>query len=123
MHQWLPDDDPVYFILDMVNQLDLKEIFAPYEENRGGYPAYHPRMMVTLLLYAYCIGLPSLRKIEQAYNCQAAVDGKSQVIVASAVTQAANDKEQVEPMLERIVANAAGKKPKRLSADAGEVLQ
>ena len=66
MRQWLPDDDLVYFILDMVNQLDLKEIFASYEENKGGYPAYHPRMMVALLLYAYCIGLPSSRKIEQA---------------------------------------------------------
>ena len=315
MRQWLPDDDLVYFILDTVNQLDLKEIFASYEENRGGYPAYHPRMMVALLLYAYCIGLPSSRKIEQAtyhsvafriltadqhpdhdtiasfrkrhlkalarlfvqvlrlcqkaglvklghvaldgtkvkanaskhkamsygrmvkrhkelkqevnrllkdaercdaqedrlygkgkrgdelpeelrfretrlkkiqeamkaleqeareealekereqhknntrsgrrppegpsgkphakkqynftdpdsrimkdgatksfeqaYNCQAAVDAKSQVIVASDVTQAPNDKEQVEPMLEKIVANAAGRKPKRLSADAG----
>jgi len=66
MRQWLPDDDLVYFILDMVNQIDLKEIFASYEENKGGYPAYHPRMMVALLLYAYCIGLPSSRKIEQA---------------------------------------------------------
>jgi transposase len=315
MRQWLPDGDLVYFILDMVNQLDLKEIFASYEENKGGYPAYHPRMMVALLLYAYCIGLPSSRKIEratyhsvafriltadqhpdhdtiasfrkrhlkalarlfvqvlrlcqkaglvklghvaldgtkvkanaskhkamsysrmlkrhkelkqevnrllkdaercdaqedrlygkgkrgdelpdelrfretrlkkiqeamkaleqeaheealekereqnkkntrsgrrppkapsgepdakkqynftdpdsrimkdgatksfeQAYNCQAAVDAKSQVIVASDVTQAPNDKEQVEPMLEKIVTNTAGRKPKRLSADAG----
>ena len=315
MRQWLPDDDLVYFILDTVNQLDLKEIFASYEENRGGYPAYHPRMMVALLLYAYCIGLPSSRKIEQAtyhsvafriltadqhpdhdtiasfrkrhlkalarlfvqvlrlcqkaglvklghvaldgtkvkanaskhkamsygrmvkrqkelkeqvncllkdaercdaqedrlygkgkrgdelpkelrfretrlkkiqeamkaleqeareevvekereqnknntrsgrrppegpsgkphakkqynftdpdsrimkdgatksfeqaYNCQAAVDAKNQVIVASDVTQAPNDKEQVEPMLEKILANAAGRKPTRLSADAG----
>jgi len=314
MRQWLPDDDLVYFILDIVNQLDLKEIFASYEENKGGYPAYHPRMMAALLLYAYCIGLPSSRKIEQAtyhsvafriltadqhpdhdtiasfrkrhlkalaglfvqvfrlcqkaglvklghvaldgtkvkanaskhkamsygrmvkrhkelkrevhrllkdaercdaqedrlygkgkrgdelpeelrfretrlkkiqeamealeqearqealekqreqnknnnrpgrppkapsgepdakkqynftdpdsrimkdsaskgfeqaYNCQTAVDGKSQVIVASDVTQAPNDKEQVEPMLKKIVDNAAGKKPRRLSADAG----
>lgn len=66
MRQWLPDDDLVYFILDTVEQIDLKEILAPYEENKGGYPAYHPRMMVALLLYAYCIGLPSSRKIEQA---------------------------------------------------------
>lgn len=66
LRQWLPADDLVYFILDVVNQMDLKEIFVSYEENKGGYPAYHPRMMVALLLYAYCIGLPSSRKIEQA---------------------------------------------------------
>ena len=66
MREWLPEDDLVYFILEIVNQIDLKEIFSSYEENKGGYPAYHPRMMVALLLYAYCIGLPSSRKIEQA---------------------------------------------------------
>jgi len=59
------------------------------------------------------------KAFEQAYNCQAAVDAESQVIVASDVTRAPNDKEQVEPMIEKIAANIPGKKPKRLSADAG----
>ena len=56
---------------------------------------------------------------EQSYNCQSAVDEKAQIIVASQVTQQENDKEQVQPMIKAITKNTAGKKPKRLSADAG----
>jgi|TARA_B100000809_G_scaffold44680_1_gene39014 hypothetical protein len=55
----------------------------------------------------------------QAYNSQAAVDQKSQVIVANSVTQDANDKQQVEPMVERILANTQGQKPKTVTADTG----
>ncbi len=59
------------------------------------------------------------KSFEQAYNCQAAVDGKSQLIVASLVTQAPNDKEQLEPILEQMEENIAGRKPKKLSVDNG----
>ena len=54
----------------------------------------------------------------QAYNCQAAVDAESQVIVAADVTQEANDKRQVEPVTEQVKANTGGK-PKEVSADSG----
>jgi len=54
----------------------------------------------------------------QAYNCQAAVDADSQVIVAADVTQEANDKKQVEPVIEQVKSNT-GEKPKRASADSG----
>lgn len=66
MKQWLPEDDLVYFIMDMVKQLDLREIYRPYEAERRGQPPYNPAMMVSLLLYAYAVGIPSSRKIEQA---------------------------------------------------------
>ena len=66
IRQWLPEDDLVFFIVDIVNQLDLTKILSSYDNSKGGQPAYHPRMMVSLLLYAYCIGVPSSRKIEQA---------------------------------------------------------
>ena len=53
--------------MDVVNQLDLTEIMATYESGDGrGQPPYHPVMMVTLLLYAYCTGKPSSRRIERA---------------------------------------------------------
>jgi hypothetical protein len=58
------------------------------------------------------------KSFEQAYNCQAAVDEKSQIIVATHVTQQTNDKQQVEPMVEAIKENTGGK-PKKLSADTG----
>jgi transposase len=46
--------------------LDLSEIYGAYDGSRGGQPPYDPTMMTALLLYAYCIGMPSSRKIEQA---------------------------------------------------------
>lgn len=66
MKQWLPEDDLVYFIMDVVKELDLSAIYRPYEFERRGQPPYNPTMMVTLLIYAYAVGLPSSRKIEQA---------------------------------------------------------
>lgn len=66
LKQWLPEDDLVYFIIDVIDELDLKPIYRQYNSDKGGQPPYHPKMMVALLLYAYCVGLPSSRKIEKA---------------------------------------------------------
>lgn len=66
MRDWLREDDLVYFIMDVVKELDLSGIYAHYDGSQGGQPAYDPIMMTSLLLYAYCIGMPSSRKIEQA---------------------------------------------------------
>jgi transposase len=54
----------------------------------------------------------------QGYNCQAAVDADSQVIVAQAATNAANDKKQVAPMVAQIKENT-GRQTQELSADSG----
>ena len=67
MRRWLPEDHLVYFLMDVVDTLDLREIYASYDDgSRGGRPAYHPKMLVNLLLYAYCTGISSSRKIERA---------------------------------------------------------
>jgi transposase len=66
LKQWLPEDDLVYFLIDVVDELDLQPIYQEYSYRKGGQPPYHPKMMVSLLLYAYCVGMPSSRKIEQA---------------------------------------------------------
>jgi transposase len=63
LKEWLPTDHLAYFISDVVDQLDLTEIMDRYEVEERGYPPYHPGMMVKILLYAYCIGVPSSRKI------------------------------------------------------------
>ena len=63
MHEWLPSGHLAYFVTDVVDQLDLTAILEHYEREERGYPPYHPRMMVKILLYAYCIGVPSSRKI------------------------------------------------------------
>lgn len=66
MKQWLPEDDLVYFVMDLVKQLDLGAIYRPYEAERRGQPPYNPTMMASLLIYAYAMGVPSSRKIEKA---------------------------------------------------------
>jgi transposase len=57
---------------------------------------------------------------EQCFNAQAAVDTESLLILATHVTQATNDKEQVEPMVARVQANPEGlNQPSILLADTG----
>ncbi|CAI8048130.1 hypothetical protein GBAR_LOCUS26588 [Geodia barretti] len=63
LQEWLPPDHLAYFISDVVDQLDLSAITARYEEERRGGPPYHPRMMVKVLLYGYCNGVASSRRI------------------------------------------------------------
>ena len=54
----------------------------------------------------------------QAYNAQIAVDDDTQVIVAAEITQDANDKEQLAPMVAQVRRNT-GTRPVAVSADAG----
>lgn len=63
--EWLPETHLVYFLRDVVEGLDLSAITTAYERDPRGYPPYHPRMMVAVLLYAYCVGVVSSRKIER----------------------------------------------------------
>jgi transposase len=62
----LPEDDLVFFLLDVVPKLDLSPIHAVYQDETRGAPPFDPAMMTCLLLYAYCVGLFSSRKIAQA---------------------------------------------------------
>jgi transposase len=60
---WLPENHLVYFLLDVSEQIDLTPIREDYESEQGGQPPFHPRMMLVLLLYSYCVGVFSSRKI------------------------------------------------------------
>lgn len=65
--EWLAEDHQVYFLLDLVDELDLSEILIPAQaKDPRGEKGYDPRMMTMLLLYAYCVGTVSSRKIERA---------------------------------------------------------
>ena len=67
LREWLPEGHLALFISDVVDELDLSAILRHYESGDGrGRPPYHPLMMVKLLVYGYCIGKVSSRKIEQA---------------------------------------------------------
>ena len=62
----LPEGDLVFFVLDTVPKLDLSRFYALYEDETRGGPPFDPAMMVCLLLYAYCVGVFSSRKIALA---------------------------------------------------------
>src|SRR5882724_3853948 len=62
----LPEGDLVFFLLDTVPQLDLRRFYVPYETETRGAPPFDPAMMVCLLLYAYCVGVFSSRKMALA---------------------------------------------------------
>ena len=62
----VPEDDLVFFLLDTVRHLDLRRFYAADEDETRGAPPFDPQMMVCLLLYAYCVGVFSSRKIAQA---------------------------------------------------------
>ena len=67
LQDWLPEGHLARFVAEVVETLDLSGIYAKYEEGDGrGLAAYDPRMMVRLLIYAYCRGVPGSRRIERA---------------------------------------------------------
>ncbi len=65
LRDWLPDDHLAYFVSALVDELDLGAIESYYEAETRGQPPYHPRLMVKLLVYGYCLGVRSSRKIAQ----------------------------------------------------------
>lgn len=63
--EWLPEDHLVWFVLDVVAELDLREFLAAYRADGRGGAAYDPAMMVALLVFAYCVGERSSRRIQR----------------------------------------------------------
>src|ERR1039458_10427136 len=67
LQDWLPEAHLARFVAEVVETVDLSTIYAPYKERDGrGLAAYDPRMMVRRLLYGYCRGVASSRRIERA---------------------------------------------------------
>ncbi len=67
LRDWLPEGHLALVISDVVAALDLSELLLDHRsKDPRGRAGYHPAMMLTLLIYAYCIGKPSSRKIEKA---------------------------------------------------------
>jgi transposase len=65
--EWLPGDHLAYFVLELVQELDVREILSADEgKDARGQKAYAPMMMVAVLVYGYCTGVFSSRRLEQA---------------------------------------------------------
>src|SRR6202158_2887140 len=62
---WLPEDHLVYFVSDLIDQLDLSAITTVYEDEERGYPPYHPDMLIKVMVYEYCVGYFSSRRIQR----------------------------------------------------------
>jgi len=65
LREWLPEDHLAYFVSDLVDALDLSAITAVYEDEERGYPPYHPVMLTKVLVYGYCVGVFSSRRIQR----------------------------------------------------------
>jgi transposase len=66
LSEWLPDDHLAWFVLAVVEEMDLAGFYAAYRQDGHGRAAHDPAMMVALLLYAYATGRRSSRAIERA---------------------------------------------------------
>jgi transposase len=62
---WLPEDHLAWFVLDVVAGLDLTGFLSGYRADGRGGAAYDPAMMLTVLIYGYCTGERSSRRIER----------------------------------------------------------
>src|SRR5215468_4938048 len=65
LREWVAEEHLVYFVSDVVDQLDLSGIHVVYGEEKRGQPPYDPRLMTKLLVYAHCTGVFSSRRIQK----------------------------------------------------------
>jgi transposase len=65
LRDWLPEGHLAFFVSDLIDQLDLSAITTVYDDEERGYPPYHPVMLTKVLVYAYCVGVFSSRRIQR----------------------------------------------------------
>jgi transposase len=65
LRDWLPEGHLAWFILDVVDQLDLQPFYRAHRGDGHGHPAYDPKLLLGVLLYGYCLGVRSSRQLER----------------------------------------------------------
>jgi transposase len=65
LRDWLPEGHLAWFILDVVDHLDLAPFYRAHRADGHGHPAYDPKTLLGVLLYGYCIGVRSSRQLER----------------------------------------------------------
>jgi transposase len=68
LRDWLPEGHLAWFILDLVDQLDLHPFYRQHRNDGYGHPAYDPKTLLGVLLYGYCVDVRSSRQLER--RCQ-----------------------------------------------------
>jgi transposase len=65
LRDWLPDGHLAWFLLEVVDQVDLDPFYQAHRNDGHGHPAYDPKTLLGVLLYGYCIGVRSSRQLER----------------------------------------------------------
>jgi len=65
LREWLDEDHLAWFVIEAIEELDLETFYASYRTDGHGRAAHDPKMMLTLLAYAYAVGERSSRGIER----------------------------------------------------------
>src|SRR5690348_17062950 len=65
LRDWLPENHLVYFVSDVIDNLNLSAMDAVYGDEPRGQAPYDPRMMTKVLVYGYCVGVFSSRRLQQ----------------------------------------------------------
>jgi transposase len=65
LRDWLPENHLAYFVSDVVDNLNLTAMDEVYGNEKRGQPPYDPQMMTKILVYGYCVGVFSSRRIER----------------------------------------------------------
>lgn len=65
VREWLPEDHLAFFVLDVVAELDLADFYSAHRLDGRGGSVYDPAMMLAVLVYAYCTGERSSRRVER----------------------------------------------------------
>lgn len=88
MKLWLPENHLVWFVIGVVGMLDMSKYEAKIKTGGAGRAAFDPRMLLTLLVYAYAVGVRSSREIERlcasdvAFRVICALDVPDHVTIA-----------------------------------------
>jgi transposase len=64
LRDWRPEDHLIYFVSDVIDNVDLTAMDAVYGDEPRGQPPYDPRMMTKVLVYGYCVGVFSSRRLQ-----------------------------------------------------------
>ena len=62
--EWLPERHLARFVVEVIEGLDLRAMIGSYRSS--GEAAYHPRLLLGILVYGYATGVFSSRKLERA---------------------------------------------------------
>jgi hypothetical protein len=88
VRDWLPADHLAWFVLDVVDQLDLTGFYTSYCADGHGRAAYQPGMLLGVLLYAYAIGVRSSCQIERTGDLQPLSEDPANAAVMLSIARA-----------------------------------